>query len=49
MKLTIGMAVYEDFDGAYFTIQALRMYHDLRQCELIVVDNAPDPRAGGAG
>jgi hypothetical protein len=26
--LTIGMPVYDDFDGMYFTIQALRMYHD---------------------
>ena len=24
MKLTIGMAHYDDFDGAYFTIQDIR-------------------------
>ena len=26
-RLTIGMATYNDFDGCYFTIQALRLYH----------------------
>lgn len=39
MKLTIGMATYKDFDGVYFTIQALRLYHDLGGAEIIVVDN----------
>jgi hypothetical protein len=38
-ELTIGMAVYDDFDGVYFTIQALRLYHDLERTELLVVDN----------
>ncbi len=42
MKLTIGMAVYNDFPGAYFTIQALRMYHDLVDTEILVVDNYGD-------
>jgi glycosyltransferase involved in cell wall biosynthesis len=37
--LTIGMATYDDFDGVYFTLQALRLYHDLSDTELIVVDN----------
>lgn len=37
--LTIGMATYKDFDGVYFTIQALRLYHDLTGCELVVIDN----------
>jgi hypothetical protein len=37
--LTIGMATYDDFDGVYFTLQALRMYHDLDDTELLVVDN----------
>ena len=42
-KLTIGMATYDDYDGVYFTIQALRMYHsDVRdQIEFLVVDNNP--------
>jgi hypothetical protein len=25
--LSIGMATYDDYDGVYFTLQALRMYH----------------------
>ncbi len=37
--LTIGMATYNDFDGVYFTLQALRLYQDLEDIELIVVDN----------
>jgi hypothetical protein len=42
-KLTIGMATYDDFDGVYFSIQAIRMYHPevLNDCELLVVDNHP--------
>ncbi len=27
-KLTIGMATYDDYDGVYFSIQALRLYHN---------------------
>jgi len=45
MKLTIGMATYDDFDGVYFTIQALRMYHEICQSndvEFLVLDNNPD-------
>jgi hypothetical protein len=37
--LTIGMATYKDFDGVYFTLQALRLYQDLDDVELLVVDN----------
>lgn len=40
--ITIGMATHRDFDGAYFTLQALRLFHDLSGVELLVVDNAPD-------
>jgi len=39
VELTIGMATYKDFDGVYFTVQALRLYHDLENTELLVVDN----------
>lgn len=41
-KLTIGMATYKDFDGVFFTLQALRLYQDLTDCELLVVDNFGD-------
>lgn len=45
-KLTIGMATFDDFHGVYFSIQALKLYHDLSQCELIVVDNNPGSKHG---
>lgn len=49
--LTIGMATYDDFDGVFFTVQALRMYHTLgieNDVELIVIDNNPDSKYGKA-
>jgi glycosyltransferase involved in cell wall biosynthesis len=39
VALTIGMATYNDFDGVYFTLQALRLYQDLDNTELLVIDN----------
>ena len=38
------MATFDDFDGVYFSIQALRMYHPevIDHIEIIVVDNNPD-------
>ena len=41
--LTIGMSVYDDYDGFYFTIQALRLYHPeiLDEVEFIAIDNNP--------
>ena len=42
MKLTIGMATYDDFAGVYFSVQSLRMYHDLTDIEILVVDNYGD-------
>lgn len=47
VKLTIGMATYDDYDGVYFTIQALRLYHPevLADAEIIVVDNHPEGAA----
>lgn len=42
-KLTIGMATYDDYDGVYFSVQALRMYHPevIDETEILVVDNNP--------
>ena len=42
-KLTIGMATYDDYDGAYFSIQTLRMFHPeiLDDVEFLVIDNNP--------
>lgn len=44
-KLTIGMAVYEDYDGVFFTTQALRYYHqdvNRERIKFLVVDNSPE-------
>ncbi|MFQ5735110.1 MAG: glycosyltransferase family 2 protein [Planctomycetaceae bacterium] len=48
--LTIGMACYDDFDGVYYTVQALRFYHTdvMERCEIVVVDNNPDSPQGKA-
>jgi hypothetical protein len=42
-KITIGMAVHDDLDGLYFTIQAIRMFHKeiLNDVEFVVIDNNP--------
>jgi hypothetical protein len=37
--MTVGMATYDDFNGVYFTVQALRLYQDMQDVELLVVDN----------
>lgn len=45
--LTIGMAVYEDYDGVFFTTQALRYYHqdvNRERIKFLVVDNSPDSK-----
>src|SRR5271168_3863366 len=41
--LTIGMATYDDYDGCYFSVQAIRLYHSeiLSEVEFLVVDNKP--------
>lgn len=41
--LTIGMATYDDYDGVFFTVQAIRLYHSeiLADIEILVVDNHP--------
>ena len=49
-KLTIGMATYDDFDGVYFTLMSIKLFHSecLDQIELLVVDNNPDSAHGKA-
>jgi glycosyltransferase involved in cell wall biosynthesis len=44
MKLTIGMASYNNYAETWFSIQALRMYHDLTDTEILVIDNYGDDR-----
>lgn len=42
------MAVYDDFDGVFFTLQALRMYHNIPDVEYVVIDNNPNSEHGKA-
>lgn len=47
--LTIGCAVYDDYDGVFFTIQSLRMYHSIcnsSKVEFVVLDNNPKSSSG---
>ena len=37
--LTIGMTTYNDYEGVYFTVQALRSYQELDDVEFLVVDH----------
>ena len=41
-KLTIGMASYKNYTEVWFTVQALRMYHDLTDVEILIIDNFGD-------
>lgn len=47
MKLTVAMATHDDFDGVYFTVQALRLYHT-QDIEILVLDNNPTSPHGEA-
>ena len=42
-KLTVGMATYDDYDGVFFTVQAIRLYHPevAEEIDVLVVDNHP--------
>jgi len=47
-KLTVGMATHDDYDGLYFTIQSIRMFHHeiLNDLEFVIIDNNPDGAHG---
>lgn len=50
-KLTVGMATYDDFDGVFFSIQALRMFHEPcmdGKAEFVVLDGNPNGEHGKA-
>ena len=49
-KLTIGMATYDDYDGVYFTLQSIRLYHGeiLDKLQFIIIDNNPTSVVGEA-
>lgn len=46
-KLTIGMASYNNRSEVWFTVQALRMYQDMTDVEILVVDNYGDDKLKG--
>jgi hypothetical protein len=49
MKLTVGMATFDDFDGVYFTVQSLRLHQNITpKDEILVVDNNPSSAHGMA-
>lgn len=42
-KLCIAMATFDDYDGVYFSIQSIRLFHPevLEQVEFVLLDNNP--------
>jgi len=42
IRLTVGMPSFNNFTEVFFTVQALRMYHRLEDCEILVIDNFGD-------
>jgi hypothetical protein len=48
--LTVAIPTFDDFDGVYFTVQALRLYHPelLARTEILVLDNNPQGRCAKA-
>lgn len=45
------MATYDDYDGTYFSTQALSLYHDILKSidyEIVIIDNNPDSEHGKA-
>jgi tetratricopeptide (TPR) repeat protein len=49
-KLTIGMATHDDYDGVYFSVMSLLLYHKeyLENAEILIVDNNPMSKHGEA-
>jgi len=50
IDFTIGMAIFRNYDEAYFTIQCLRFYHAeaMERFEIVIVDNDPEGPDGKA-
>lgn len=42
LKWSIVLPSYNNYTEVYFTVQSLRLYHNLRNCEIVVVDNFGD-------
>lgn len=48
VKYTVAMATYDDFSGVFFSVQALRMYQDMENVEILILDNNPKSEDGRA-
>jgi hypothetical protein len=48
--LCVGMATFDDFDGVWFTIQAIRLYHPevADKIAFLIVDNHPEGTAAAS-
>jgi len=48
MKLTIGMSCYDDYDGVWFTIQSILMYHSecVDDINFVVIDGNSESAHG---
>jgi glycosyltransferase involved in cell wall biosynthesis len=42
IKWTIGLPCYNNFPEVFFTVQSLRLHHDMSNKEIVVVDNYGD-------
>lgn len=42
MLLTVGVSSYNNYEEVWFTVQALRLYQDLNNVEILVIDNYGD-------
>lgn len=49
-KLTIGMATHDDYDGVYFSVMSIVLYHQdvLDDIEILIIDNNPNSKHGKA-
>jgi hypothetical protein len=47
-KLTIGMVIYDDWNGFYFSIQSLRLYHSeiMNNVEFVIINTNPTSQQG---
>lgn len=47
-KLTIGMTVFDDWNGFYFSIQSLRMHHSetMKDVEFVIINTNPSSEEG---
>jgi|TARA_R110002020_G_scaffold137796_2_gene307382 hypothetical protein len=49
-KLTVGICVYDDYDGAYFTLQSIRFQNRdiIDRLEFVIINNNPKSERGKA-